>query len=88
MFGLPRDFLKAARDPTFEVWSENWQALEVFTACHTQWRVSPMGSLNGLDYTALESVMRLTGVEDVPVTFHKVRLIEQGALSELRRQQR
>lgn len=34
----------------------------------------------GIDYTALESVMRMRGIEDQAASFEQIRLIESGAL--------
>src|SRR3546814_5530475 len=38
-----------------EVLDENWCAVDVFLACGTQWRVIPMGGMQGIDYTGLQS---------------------------------
>ena len=43
-----------------------------------------MGGVQGLDYPALESVMRMMTVKNRPEMFHKVRLIERGALGRFR----
>lgn len=63
---------------------DNWPAWLVFGACSTQWRLAPMGGVQGLDYPALESVMRMMTVKNRPEMFHKVRLIERGALGRFR----
>lgn len=69
---------------------ENWDALELFLACATQWRYAPMGGATGLDYTALQSVMTM---HQVPATEQRERLaqvqrIERGALQAMKDQQR
>jgi len=63
----------------------NWTALEVFLSCTTQWRYGPNGAVVSLDYTALESVMRMMGVtgKEKSDVFHRVRAIEAGALPAL-----
>jgi len=72
----------------FQVWHENWQALELFLMCGTQWRViAGMGGTvhQGIDYQSLESVMRLTGIKSKkrPALFNDVRLLERGALEKV-----
>jgi len=67
----------------FEVFAENWHALEVFTACQTQWNYAGMGSPVGINYNALESVMRMMNIDDHNQCFEQVRFIEQGALQQI-----
>ncbi|RTR02055.1 hypothetical protein EKG36_13090 [Halomonas nitroreducens] len=65
------------------MWEEHWPALRVFLACRTQWRViAGMGGAvhQGLDYPALESVMRMQGVEDAAAMLEQVQQLEGGAL--------
>ena len=45
----------------FEVWEENWLAVEMFLRVQTQWR-SAMGGLLGLDYGAVEWLFNLYAV--------------------------
>ena len=75
-------------EPGFELWRCCQRALSIFLQCASQWRtVASMSGVfrQGLDYTALESVMRLNGVKPHKVAqlFADVRLIEQGALQQL-----
>src|SRR3546814_15932751 len=49
-----------------EVLDENWCAVDVFLACGTQCRVIPMGGMQGIDYTGLQSTMAMMAVDDVP----------------------
>ncbi|WP_336606095.1 DUF1799 domain-containing protein [Chromohalobacter sp. TMW 2.2271] len=72
-----------ARANDTELWPEHREAFETFCACATQWRViAGMGGAihQGIDYTALESVMRMRGIEDQAASFEQIRLIESGAL--------
>ncbi len=43
----------------FELWPEHVPAVELFYAVQTQWRVLPSGHFQGLDYPAVESLMRM-----------------------------
>lgn len=69
----------------FAVWPDNWQALDVFCAMQTQWRFTQMGP-TGLDYSALESTLRLRGVRkrDRADVFEAVRIMESAALAVMR----
>jgi len=70
-------------EPTFEVWPENWPAWEAFHLCATQWRHAPMGGLLGLDYPAVEIVLR---AHSIPLqTLTEIQHIEAGALAEFRK---
>ncbi|MHA7855434.1 DUF1799 domain-containing protein [Marinobacter shengliensis] len=60
---------------------ENWEALQVFLKCATQWRHAGMeGVRTGLEYSSVDAVMRITGVKDPSDTFWRLQLIESGAL--------
>jgi hypothetical protein len=74
------------------VYPENWPAVQVFLALATQWRVVAMSTMTtarliqtGLDYTAIEPVMRLFGVKPKrrAAIFQKVRAMEAAALDVL-----
>lgn len=67
---------------------ENWEALNLFLQCSTQWRHAGMtGIRTGLDYPSVEAVIRMTGVEDPAGTFSQLQQIEQGALEAMQEQQ-
>lgn len=44
--------------PDFPVWPENWDAVQLFLAAGTQWRLDPLGRRAGMDYAALAWPMR------------------------------
>ncbi len=55
---------QAATSAPFEVWPENWPAVELFRACETQWRISPVTEQSiGLDYAAVGAVGRMLNGE-------------------------
>ena len=65
--GFPAEEIAAARraaeeQNTFEVWPENWRATTFFAALGTQWRLSAMGQVTGLDYPGIEAAFRLRGI--------------------------
>lgn len=68
-----------------EIWPENLQAYELFSALRTQWRVG-MGGATGLDYNVVPAVLRLQGVPrvDWPQLFEDIRVMESTALAAMR----
>lgn len=50
----------------------------------TQWRIAPQGHYQGIDYPAMESVMRLMGIKKPRKLFPQVQDFEAGALREFR----
>lgn len=95
-FGARDRDVDAAREravePDFEVYPENWDAVQLFLALSTQWRAVAFGTLasarvlhTGLDYTAVESVARLTGIPRSrrAAVFQQLRVMEEAALDVL-----
>lgn len=67
-FGLPDDAFGPVEEvnPNFEVFEENWETVQVFIFCQTQWRkeIPGMGGewiWHGLRYPDCESVIRNLG---------------------------
>ncbi len=68
-------------DPGLELWPECLPAVEVFMACRTQWRVAGMdGMRTGLDYAAVEAVMRMRRVRGKADCLSDVMVIEHAVL--------
>lgn len=65
------------------MWPENWDAVQLFGAMATQWRVT-MGGVLGLDYPALMAVMPLYG-EPSRDLLDRVRVMEATVLAEMKR---
>ena len=78
------EFMKSQRPADFEVWPENWEPLETFMLCATQWRYFPMGGAQGLDYAAVRAVLQMHGVLDQSAALLDLRLLECGALAAMR----
>jgi hypothetical protein len=85
---LPPDavahFKAQAARQDFIVWADNWESLELFCACSTQWRYRPMGEACGIDYAAVRAVLQMRGTLDQGAAFDDVRLLEHGALAAIR----
>ena len=70
----------------FEVWPENWNTVVLFSRLETQWRVDGMsGTWLGLDYTGVESVLRMNAVADPAQVFADIQLMERAARTVLKR---
>jgi hypothetical protein len=86
--GAPPEIIeKHCGVPSFEVDYYNWKAVVVFQSCSTQWRlVSTMGGAvpQGLDYSSVESVMRMMRIKNSCKTFMRVQYIERGYLEKAR----
>jgi hypothetical protein len=68
-------------DPDFLVEPDNWDAVETFCRCSTQWRIGPMGGLFGLDYPGVESVLKLTlPKRKRGEVFNQIQIMERVAL--------
>lgn len=81
---LPDSALPPKQNDFFELYPENLKAWQVFLSSATQWRIAMSGA-TGLDYTALETVLRLQRIKprhhkDI---FWRVQQIERGALDDM-----
>jgi len=64
----------------FEVWEENWPAVEMFMRAQTQWRVG-MNGLTGLDYGAVAWLLKLYEVEDQRSLLEDLQVMEGAVLA-------
>lgn len=72
-----------AQAQDFAVWTDHWEAWQLVAACATQWRIitGMLGArYQGIDYQALESVMRMRGTANQLARLEEVRHIEAGVL--------
>lgn len=56
--------------------------------CQRQWRVAPMGGVIGLDYSAIDVLLRRMGIDTTPDTFAGLQVMESAAVTELNRDSR
>ena len=80
-FGLSVSLEEAADEDGFSLWPDNAPTFELFLRCATQWRVAPMGGVIGLDYSAVEWVARVCGVQVDAERLDDLRQMEATALS-------
>ena len=82
VFGFkPEDFDNEA----VEIWACNWEAVLLFGAVCTQWRVA-FGGATGLDYTAVKVVMDMQDIkrDKQPEMLRDIQLMEIEALAVMR----
>lgn len=73
----------APEEEHFEVWPENWEAVQLFLRLSSQWRYGAMGGVIGLDYPSVESVMRMLRVKDKATMLDELQVMERAALEVL-----
>jgi len=89
---LPDWMLELAAEDDFGVLPENWDAVNLFLACTTQWlrevvsdgkhtRSLPLG----LRYEGVDVVLRRSCILDPDDAFARLRVMEMAALREFRR---
>jgi hypothetical protein len=72
----------------FAVLPENWDAVMLFLKCCTQWRHAGLAGIRtGLDYSAVDVVMRHTDIKDPQDAFWRLQQIESEALAALAEKQ-
>lgn len=83
---VPRDDSPAEID-AFEIMAGNHDTFSAWLAVETQWRLSRgMGPTvhDGLDYNAVDVVLRRSRLEDPDTVFHELRMMEDAALAAFR----
>lgn len=82
-FGLVLEIDEPPKDDVLEIWPANWNALQWFLICQTQWRVAADGQRIGLDYLAAEASSRLAGMSISPEDFRRFRALERAVMERL-----
>lgn len=79
--GLTRDDIASGDDAIVWIYADAAQAVELFGAMGTQWRMG-FGGPVGLDYAALPAVMDMHGIQtdDRRPIFDDIRVMERAAL--------
>lgn len=67
-------------EPIYEVWADNWPALDLFLRCQTQWRVGGSGGVIGLDYVAVAAVGSMIPSDDPLARMEDLQVIETRLL--------
>ena len=83
--GLPvesvAELIESQAPQHFEVWPENWPAVELFMRCQTQWRTDN-GQRVGLIYSELIAIGSLYSVENLGRVVEDVQVIEAEILNQ------
>lgn len=77
--------VEEASGPPVEIWPDNMNTVNVFTACATQWRVNIDGPF-ALDYGVLPSVLQMMAIpkKEWHNIFEGIRVMEDAALEQIR----
>lgn len=67
----------------YEVLPENWEAVQMFLRCQTQWRTAGMGGVLGLDYGPVAWLLRLYRVKDQRAVLEDLQTMEAAVLEAL-----
>jgi len=77
--------IEAPEPDRFEVWPENWDAIEMWCRVQTQWRTSAGGAI-GLDYGVLSWLFKMYAVEDPRALLEDLQVMEGAALNAMNRE--
>jgi hypothetical protein len=77
------DTEESSDESLFEVWEENWDAVQVFVRLTTQWNFAGMGAHIGLNYQSVDFVFALLDIKNRKEVFDDLRVMELAALAEL-----
>jgi len=72
---------KQQKDDEFLVLPENWDAVNLFNNCSTQWQHYHNGAISGLDYSGVLVVIKIMKLKHKKKLFKKLQVMEQIALS-------
>ncbi len=79
-FGVALPTQEPEEPLAFEVWEENWPAVDLFLRVQTQWRVGMNGPV-GLDYGAVEWVLRLYEAQEPRAVLEDLQIMEAAVLA-------
>lgn len=67
----------------FEVWVENWPAVELFCACSDDWHKDKRGQYLSINKVALGSVMAMFEIENKKAMLFDILAMQDAALGVL-----
>jgi len=82
--GPEQDQDTGSADGDFEIWHDNLDSLNAYTACKTQWRWMMYGTKAfrlGLDYPGVKTVLWGLKVKNPQQVFNDIRVMEAAALA-------
>jgi hypothetical protein len=69
----------------FAVWPENWDTVELFLRCQTQWRTS-IGGVTGFDYSSVLALVNMYAYSKE--TFEDLQIMESKAIELLNKEKK
>ncbi|WP_273071334.1 DUF1799 domain-containing protein [Marinobacter sp.] len=66
-------------DNNFYVLEQNWETVQMFLRCQTQWRVG-MSGIIGLDYTSVLKMIKLYNIKDHTAMLESLQIMEASVL--------
>ncbi len=79
----PPDWMAEEDDPEeFGILPENWDAVNAFLACGTQWRQDRNGKPQGMRYEGVETVLRRRCIAMMDDAFARIQIMETAAVRE------
>jgi hypothetical protein len=73
-------------DDQFPLLQQNWDTVMLFLSVSTQWRVG-MSGLIGMDYCAIEAMLRMKKKKITPSQFDGLQIMEREVLAALAEKQ-
>lgn len=80
-FGAPVEIIETveSQKTDFEVFEDNWPAVEMFIRLQTQWQVIPGGWV-GLNYQSLEFLLKIHKLANKAEIVESIQIMEAAAL--------
>lgn len=80
--GAPQEVIDAAavKIEEFEVFDDNWKAVELFQRLATQWVWSSGGGAIGFNYQSVEFLLRLYGIKQRRQIFEELQIMELAVI--------
>ena len=77
--------MEEKEEKDFAVWPENWDTVELFLRCQTQWRTS-VGGVTGFDYSSVLALVNMYAYSKE--TFEDLQIMEVAAISYLNKERK
>ena len=72
-------------DNNFYVLEQNWQTVEMFLRCQTQWRVG-MSGIIGFDYTSVIEMIKLYNIDNHTAMLENLQIMEASVLKAINKE--
>ena len=79
--------LPEKEEKDFAVWPENWDTVELFLRCQTQWNTS-VGGVTGLNYEGVLVVIQIFEYDNPKAVFQDLQIMEAAAIELLNKEKK